>query len=203
VSAPDVPTRRFGPNAVATPANAVTALRLVLAVPTFVLIESEGSSWATVALWVLLTSTDGLDGWLARRDGTTRSGAFLDPLADKFLVLGGFLVLGIDGAFPWSAVVLVTVREVGISVYRSYLGRRGVSLPAAKLGKWKAFLQFVAVGVVLLPWTDDVTWLHDVTLWTAVALSLVSGAQIVVRAVRPGRSGEVGESAEGSPAGAL
>ena len=64
--------------------------RLVLAVPTLLLIVDQGSTWLTVSLWFVLTTTDSLDGWLARRDGTTRSGAFLDPLADKFLVLGGF-----------------------------------------------------------------------------------------------------------------
>ena len=45
--------------------------------------------WPTFALWTLLCLTDGFDGFLARRQGTTRSGAFLDPLADKFLSLGG------------------------------------------------------------------------------------------------------------------
>ena len=94
VSAPAAPVRRFGETAIATPANFVTIARLVLAVPTLLLIIDRGSTWLTVSLWFVLTSTDRLDGWLARRDGTTRSGAFLDPLADKFLVIGGFLALG-------------------------------------------------------------------------------------------------------------
>ena len=70
----------------------------------------------------MLACTDRLDGWLARRDGATRSGAFLDPLADKFLVIGGFLALGIRGDFSYAAVIIVAVREVGISVYRSFAG---------------------------------------------------------------------------------
>jgi CDP-diacylglycerol--glycerol-3-phosphate 3-phosphatidyltransferase len=180
--------RRFGPGAVATPANAVTVARLVLAIPTLVLIEAEGSSWLTVGLWVVLTSTDGLDGWLARRDGTTRSGAFLDPLADKFLVLGGFVALGARGDFPWAAVALVSVREVGVSVYRSVAGRRGLSLPARQLGKWKAFLQFVAVGLVLLPPTSDLDLLVNVALWAAVSLSMVSAVDIVVSSLRTRRT---------------
>ena len=102
-----------------------------------VLAEKPHAFGLTVSLWFVLTTTDGLDGWLARRDGTTRSGAFLDPLADKFLVLGGFFALGINGDFSWAAVVIVTAREVGVSTYRSYMARRGVSLPARKLGKWK------------------------------------------------------------------
>src|SRR5262249_5462411 len=89
MSAQAARVRRDGDEATATPANLVTIARLILAVPTLLLVVDQGSSWLTVSLWFVLTTTDGLDGWLARRDGTTRSGAFLDPLADKFLVLGG------------------------------------------------------------------------------------------------------------------
>ena len=76
------PLRRFGESAVATPANAITVARVLLAVPTLVLIAQRGASWPAVVLWLVLACTDGVDGWIARRDGTTRSGAFLDPLAD-------------------------------------------------------------------------------------------------------------------------
>jgi CDP-diacylglycerol--glycerol-3-phosphate 3-phosphatidyltransferase len=188
VNAPATPVRRFGPGAVATPANAVTVARLVLAVPTLLLIREEGSSWVTLTLWMVLAITDGLDGWIARRDGTTRSGAFLDPLADKFLVLGGFVALGLRGEFSWAAVVLVAGREGGISVYRSLAARRGISLPARQLGKWKAVLQFFAVGFVLLPPASDMATLHDVVLWFAVGLSLVSGLDIVRRGWRETRA---------------
>jgi CDP-diacylglycerol--glycerol-3-phosphate 3-phosphatidyltransferase len=170
---------RFGENAILTPANLITIARLLLAVPTVLLIADRGSSWLTVALWFVLACTDRLDGWLARRDGTTRSGAFLDPLADKFLVIGGFAALGIRGDFSWAAVVIVAVREVGISLYRSFAARRGISLPAQQMGKWKAFFQFLAVGVVLLPWTYEWATVHDIILWIAVALTVVSALDIL------------------------
>src|SRR5262249_61861737 len=83
------PLRRFGEGAVATPANAITVARVLLAIPTLVLIAQRGASWPAVVLWLVLACTDGVDGWVARRDGTTRSGAFLDPLADKILVIRG------------------------------------------------------------------------------------------------------------------
>jgi CDP-diacylglycerol--glycerol-3-phosphate 3-phosphatidyltransferase len=187
VSAPTARVRRYGDEAILTPANMITIFRLVLAVPTLFLIVDEGSSWLTVTLWFVLTTTDGLDGYLARRDGTTRSGAFLDPLADKFLVLGGFFALGINGDFSWAAVVIVTVREVGVSMYRSFAAKRGISLPARRLGKWKAFFQFVAVGIVLLPPTYGWATVHDVVLWFAVALSVVSGLDIVISGYRNSR----------------
>jgi len=182
--------RRYGDGAIATPANLVTIARLILAVPTLLLIVDRGSSWLTVSLWFVLTTTDGLDGWLARRDGTTRSGAFLDPLADKFLVLGGFFALGVTGDFSWAAVAIVTVREVGVSMYRSFAAKRGISLPARRLGKWKAFFQFIAVGVVLLPLTYEWATFHDVVLWFAVGLSVVSGLDIVVSGFRSQRRQE-------------
>ena len=132
-------------------------------------------------LWLVLACTDGVDGFIARRDGTTRSGAFLDPLADKVLVLGGFLALGLRGDFPWSAVALVGVRELGISAYRALAGRRGISLPARQLGKWKANVQYVAVGVVLFPPTADAVGLQQVVLWFAVGITLLSGLDILRR----------------------
>src|SRR5437899_6093256 len=168
------PVRRFGQTAIATPANYITIARIVLTVPTVLLIIDQGSSWLTVSLWFVLTATDGLDGWLARRDGTTRSGAFLDPLADKALVLGGFFALGVNGDFSWVAVLIVTVREVGVSMYRSFAAKRGISLPARRLGKWKAFFQFIAAGSVLLPPTYEWATFHDVVLSFAVGLSVVS-----------------------------
>lgn len=170
---------RFGQTAILTRANVVTITRLVFTFPVLALMLDEGSSWLTFGGWFALSVADGLDGWLARRDGTTRSGAFLDPLADKFLVLGGFVVLAVNGDFAWLPVGIVAAREVGISLYRSAAGRRGISLPARQLGKWKAVFQFLAVGFVLLPWTADLGWFHDVMLWTAVAISLVSAIDII------------------------
>jgi CDP-diacylglycerol--glycerol-3-phosphate 3-phosphatidyltransferase len=200
VSATTARPRRFGDSAIATPANFVTVGRLVLAVPTLFLIVDQGSSWLTVSLWFVLSCTDSLDGYLARRDGTTRSGAFLDPLADKFLVLGGFVALGINGDFSWAAITIVIVREVVISMYRSFAARRGVSLPARQLGKWKAFLQYLAVGVVLFPPSYEWATFHDVILWLAVAFSVVSAIDIFVSGYRAFRAQTNGGQATGAQA---
>ena len=88
---------------------------------------------------------------MARRHGTTRSGAFLDPLADKAVVLGALIALAAQGHLPWLPVVLITVREVGMQVYRSWVGRRGVSIPARNSAKLKTFVQDLAVGRVHHP----------------------------------------------------
>jgi CDP-diacylglycerol---glycerol-3-phosphate 3-phosphatidyltransferase len=174
-------SKRFGQGALVTPANFVTVARILVAIPTFALVRDEGSSWTTVALWFGITATDSVDGWLARRDGATRSGAFLDPVADKLIVLGGLAVLADRGVFPWWPVVLIAARELGISAYRSIAGRRGVVLPAQRLGKYKAFTQYCAVGFVLLPWTADDLGFQQLVLAIAVVLTVVSGLQILRR----------------------
>ena len=173
--------KRFGQSAVATPANFVTVVRILVAIPTLALIRRDGSSWATVALWFAITATDSLDGWLARRDGATRSGAFLDPVADKLIVIGGLAVLADRGVFPWWPVLLIAARELGISLYRSIAGRRGIVLPAQRLGKYKAFTQYCAVGFVLLPFTAHDLGFQQVVLAVAVTLTIVSGLKIVSR----------------------
>jgi CDP-diacylglycerol--glycerol-3-phosphate 3-phosphatidyltransferase len=177
---------RFGPSALLTPANLVTALRFALTIPLLGVIAADGVSWRATVGWILLASTDGLDGWLARRDGTTRSGAFLDPLADKFLAIGGLASLAAKGIFPWVAVILITVREVGVSAYRTVAGRRGISMPARNLGKMKTVFQLVAVGVALCPSTAGYSGLALSILWMAVALTVVSGLDVVLSAQRTG-----------------
>jgi CDP-diacylglycerol--glycerol-3-phosphate 3-phosphatidyltransferase len=177
----------------ATPANAVTMGRLVLTPVLLAWILARGASWGTLAAWIVLAGTDGLDGYLARRQGTTRSGAFLDPLADKFLVIGAMAVLVVEDVFWWLPVVVIAFREVAISVYRSLAARRGVSGPARMGGKVKTVVQDVAVGFGLLPVGGrSAAAVADVLLWAGVGLALYSGAQYLLDA----RNGE-------APAGAV
>jgi CDP-diacylglycerol--glycerol-3-phosphate 3-phosphatidyltransferase len=144
----------FGPSALATPANAVTTTRLVLAPLLCGLI-------------------------------TTRSGAFLDPLADKALVLGAMWALVVDGGFWWLPVLLITAREVGISAFRSYWGRRGLAVPARFWAKIKTVVQSLAVALALVPpIADNHAWIAEGTLWVAVVLTLVTGAQYVLEGSR-------------------
>ncbi|MDE3222088.1 MAG: CDP-alcohol phosphatidyltransferase family protein, partial [Acidobacteriota bacterium] len=83
----------YGPTALLTPANLMTAFRLVVA-PFFIyLIIFHRVSWWTSLVGLLAAASDYFDGIVARRHGTTTSGAFLDPLADKVIVLGGLYAL--------------------------------------------------------------------------------------------------------------
>lgn len=173
----------FGPGALLTPANVVTLVRLLLAPLAFVLIVSQQSGWFLLALWFVITASDSLDGYLARRQGATRSGAFLDPLADKVLALGGLWAMAVAGRFWWVPVALITLREALISGFRSYWGRRGLAVPASGAAKFKTFLQFSAVGFVVWPWFTD-TVLGDVCLWAGVAVAWISAVQYLTAGSR-------------------
>lgn len=173
-------TAQFGPSALATPANLLTVARLVLTLPLLSMIMDSGASWSAAALWVALCITDAVDGHIARRQGTTRSGAFLDPLADKVLVLGAMFALVANDTFWWLPVGVVTLRELGIQGFRSYWGKKGLAVPATQLAKAKTLAQELAVGFALLPVTaSDATWLATGMLWGAVVLTVVTGVQYV------------------------
>jgi len=85
--------------------------------------------------------SDMVDGSLARRHGATRSGAFLDPLADKVLVLGAMFTLVQRDMFWILPVLIIAARELVIQLYRTFVGAKGVSVPATQLAKWKTFAQ--------------------------------------------------------------
>ena len=107
------------PNALVTWANAITAGRLVLSPVMFLVIpDHQRGAWLAYLLWFALSLSDGIDGWVARRHGTTSTGAFLDPLADKVLVLGAMFTLVSRDMYPLLPVLLIAGRELVISVYR-------------------------------------------------------------------------------------
>lgn len=174
------PDYAYGPSALATPANFLTVLRLLIAPLLFAMISHKPSGWLVWFVWTVLSLTDGIDGWIARRYGTTRSGAFLDPLADKVLVLGGMFSLVAVGRFPAWPVAIIAVREVFISLYRVYWGRRGLAVPARQSAKLKTLVQSLAVGAVLMPPLTDITWLADGLLYLGAGLAVVSAAQYVI-----------------------
>ncbi len=169
--------------ALVTPANLVTGVRVLLTPVLVALILAE-SAWLAFGLWVVLAATDRLDGWLARRHGVTSSGAFLDPLADKILVVAAAVALVEVGVFPLLPVLIIAARELAMSAYRSVVGRRGVSVPARPLAKGKTAVQLLAVGVALFPPFADDHALIEAVLWAAVVLTVVSGLQYLVDARR-------------------
>ena len=180
------------PSAVKTWANLVTVARILVAPVMFLMIpDHPGGRWAAFILWFVLCVTDGVDGYLARRHGATTLGAFLDPLADKVLVLGAMFMLVSNDTFSIVPVVIVAGRELAISLYRTFVASKGVSVPASKIAKWKTFVQQLAVGFAILPLTDSSKWLWNGLLWISVALALISFGQYIYRARRPAPAAHV------------
>lgn len=172
---------RYGPSALVTPSNLITLFRMICGPAFFAMVVASGPGVGLLLVWALLSATDKADGWLARRQGPTRSGAFLDPLADKLIMLGAMLGLVAIDRISVVPVTLIALREAAITAYRSYVGRRGVSVPAWTLAKWKTVLQDLAVGVALVP-AFSPAYLRGVSaiLWLSVALTLFTGAQYLL-----------------------
>lgn len=196
----------FGPSALATPANAVTVARLLAAPLIVVMVAVWGPSWGAFAVVFAVGATDGLDGWLARRQGTTTSGAFLDPLADKACVIGALMVVAARGEVGWLPVVLITAREVGMQLYRTVLSRRGVSVPARPSAKVKTLVQGIAVLMCLAPPVASHHLALTVAVWVAAALTILTGLQYLedgrrmAGATTPTAAGRPGDPGAGASA---
>lgn len=168
-------------------ANAITTTRLLLSPVMFWLIPNHPrGAWIAFGFWFVLCFSDGVDGYVARRRGPTASGAFLDPLADKVLVLGAMFTLVSTGVFWVVPVIIIAARELIISVYRVIVSGKGISVPASRLAKYKTLAQQLSVGFALMPWTAlDATWLWKGLLWAAVTLALISAGQYLHHARNP------------------
>jgi len=170
----------FGPSALNTPANAITVARLLATPVLVVMIVVHGPGWAPFGVALAIGLTDGVDGWLARRQGTTRSGAFLDPLADKAAVVGALCAVAVKGEVSWLPVAVVAAREVWMSLYRISVGRRGISIPARASAKVKTLVQGIAILLCLAPSVAPHHQVLSVAVWVAVAFTVVTGAQYLL-----------------------
>jgi len=165
-------------------ANGLTVLRLVL-VPVFVALLVADSTSSRIAAFVVFgvaSFTDLLDGELARRHGwITDFGKIADPIADKALTGSALVTLSALGALSWWVTGIIMVREVGVTLLRFWVIRRGV-IPASRGGKVKTVLQIVAIGLYILP--VDLGLVRGVVMLAAVVVTLITGADYVVRAIQ-------------------
>ncbi len=175
-------------------ANALTVLRLLL-VPVFavLLLHDSGTdaAWrvAACAAFVVAALTDLADGVLARRWGlVTDFGKVADPIADKALTGTALIGLSILGELPWAVTVLVLARELGVTLLRFWVIRHGV-IAASSGGKLKTVLQGLAIALYVLPLEGALRVVAGVVMGAAVLVTIVTGLDYVVRAVRLRRSG--------------
>ena len=176
-------------------ANVLTGVRLLL-VPVFLvtLFVDHGQSvqWrlAAFGVFVVAAFTDRLDGQLARSRGlVTAFGTVADPIADKALTGSALIGLSMLGLVPWWATLLMMGREIGITLLRFAVLRHGI-IPASRGGKAKTLTQAIAIGFYLLPLTElldadlAVAWVRGVLLGLAVVLTVGTGIDYILRAMR-------------------
>lgn len=185
------------PDAIWNLPNVLTMVRLVL-VPAFLwllLVNTTPSRWWALGIFVVAAYTDHLDGKIARsRNLVTNFGKLADPIADKFMTLGAFVALSILALLPWWFTIIVAFREIGITILREVLRRKGTVVAASSGGKLKTVLQIFLIFLLIVPWDSFVpagsvlAQVVTVVVWIALAAALlttvVSGMQYVLSAAR-------------------
>jgi len=164
--------------------NWLTVLRIgLIPAGVWAIFHNPSDGWQLFAwtIFFILGMTDILDGHWARKSGrTTPLGAFLDPVADKALIGAAMISLAILDRFPWWIVVVILVREIGITIFRLLVIRDGV-IPASKGGKIKTLTQNFGVGFYILPLPEVIYPLRDSLMGIAVLLTIWSGIDYIVQ----------------------
>ncbi len=126
-------------------------------------------------IFVIASVTDFFDGYIARKwDQMTKLGGILDPLADKMLMLAGFIgLIAMDRASAF-AVFLILSREFFITGLRVVAVAEGKEVASTMAGKVKTVVQMIAIGFLLMNWPFGTE-----LLWLAVALTLYSGYEYI------------------------
>ena len=175
-----------------TPANIVTCVRIVF-IPVFMIVSAlshtsvAGTDWSTFdgplaaaafILYVILSCTDKVDGYLARsRNEITDFGKFLDPIADKLLVFSALLLFLDFGAVTVWSVFIILFRELLVSALRMVASAAGVVVAADKLGKYKTATTMAGLHLGPVALTLGIYSVSRFLYAVAVVLTVISGAQ--------------------------
>ncbi|MFA6175619.1 MAG: CDP-alcohol phosphatidyltransferase family protein [Phycisphaerae bacterium] len=185
--------------------NMLTFGRLILSVVFLVMVylspgrsEQNWPNWlyldVAFALFVVAGLTDLADGYLARKfDATSKFGRIVDPLADKVLICGAFIVFAVIGEpklfnldtqalaiIQWTFVGVIIAREATVTIIRQWSESRGIVFPATWSGKLKMFLQAFAVGTVMVKMAHVQTdawgyWFTSVVYIATISITIISG----------------------------
>jgi CDP-diacylglycerol--glycerol-3-phosphate 3-phosphatidyltransferase len=195
-----MPETEIKPPSIFNIPNILTLMRIA-AIPLMVYLlltgERESSFWAA-ALFSAASFTDWLDGFLARRMGiVTVFGKFLDPIADKLVVMAALIMIIPLGRVPAWMVLVILGREIIITGLRGIASSEGIVIEASELGKFKTIFQIVAIIALLLHY--DYHWFFSAThpallanmhnvgmfyLWIAFFITVWSGADYLFRFIK-------------------
>ena len=172
--------------------NKLSMLRILM-IPVFVilaLMNAPAAQYAAVGVFVLAAITDALDGHIARKNGlVTNFGKFIDPIADKLLVMSALVILVESGRMASWVCIVMLAREFIISGFRLVAAGNGTVIAAGKLGKLKTVFQMSATVALMLlvPVTGEPLLGHfgvvlaNVLTYIAALLTIVSGVEYIAK----------------------
>ncbi|HBK86188.1 MAG TPA: CDP-diacylglycerol--glycerol-3-phosphate 3-phosphatidyltransferase, partial [Firmicutes bacterium] len=160
----------------------------ILLVPIFLYFVLENIPYGTyiaAGIFIVAASTDGLDGYLARkRKEVTNLGKLLDPLADKLLITAALISLVESGVLPaWVAIVIIS-RELAVTGLRALAAAEGVIIHASPVAKLKTISQIVAIVGLLIdnfPFSLIGFPFTSIAVWVAIVLTIWSGLEYFIR----------------------
>lgn len=164
--------------------NKLTILRMIMIIPfvVFMLVPIGGAGkWIALALFVIASLTDLLDGKIARKYNlVTTFGKFMDPLADKLLVCSALICLVEMGKIPAWIVIIIVSREFIISGFRLVASDKGVVIAASYWGKFKTTFQMVMI-VLMIADIPVLSLVTTIVMWAALILTVVSLVDYLVK----------------------
>lgn len=163
--------------------NILTTVRMILIIPFVILmmIDPMGSGrFAALAIFVIASFTDFLDGYIARKNHlVTNFGKFMDPLADKLLVSAAMICLTSIGRLPAWMVIIIISREFAISGFRLIAADNGIVIAAGWWGKFKTVSQMIMIILLIANLGGVFAVLEKVFMWIALILTIVSLADYI------------------------
>ena len=162
-----------------TTANKITIFRMVM-IPVFLILAYAGLRWAALAVFILASLSDMVDGYIARHyHQVTDFGKFMDPLADKMLVLAAMVFFVEKGSMPGWAVAIVLFREFAVSGLRLVAVEQQRVIAAAWSGKVKTTVTMIGICVLLV--FGDNPLVSGIVTGLIVATTLYSGAEYFIK----------------------
>lgn len=152
-----------------------------------------------VAAWTFVAAsiTDFFDGYIARKRGiVTVFGSFLDPIADKFLVVSSLILLQGLGRIPVLIVIILVLREIYITALRLLAQERGLQVPVANIGKWKTAFQMVGIPFLMAydkPWGIPMPFLGIAFIYLASLFSLYSAVEYSISLIKRLKKSKLGQ----------
>ena len=161
--------------------NGVTIIRIAAIPIILLLLFTSGQTYKiiTALLFLFVAGTDTLDGYLARRRGmVTTLGKFLDPLADKLLIVTALIALIPARGIPFWMVIVIVGREIAVTGLRGIAVSQDIVISASALGKYKTVFEVASISFLIFDgnlFSIDFHQVGMVLLWIAMGIAVISG----------------------------